>query len=83
MCCYFTAHTDAAHGYTVCVAIHAAIAVMEVLPYASAWICLCVCPTIINTSICRVGQNRISVPYMTVCMVISLPIIPYIHRIYL
>ena len=33
--------------------------------------------------ICRVGQNRISAPYMTICMVISLPNIPCIHRIYL
>jgi len=33
--------------------------------------------------ISRVGQNRISAPYMTVCMVNSLPKIPYIHRIYL
>ena len=32
--------------------------------------------------ICRVGQNRIYTPYMTVCMVICLPNIPYIHRIY-
>ena len=31
----------------------------------------------------RVGQNRIYTPYVTVCMVISLPMIPYIHRIYL
>jgi len=31
----------------------------------------------------RVGQNRISAPYMTVCMVISLLKIPYVHRIYL
>jgi len=31
----------------------------------------------------RVGQNRMSAPYMTVCMVISLPKIPYVHRIYL
>ena len=30
----------------------------------------------------RVGQNLIYTPYMTVCMVISLPNIPYIHRIY-
>jgi hypothetical protein len=29
----------------------------------------------------RVGQNRISAPYMTVCMVISLPKVPYQHRI--
>jgi len=28
----------------------------------------------------RVGQNRIYTPYMTVCMVISLPKMPYIHR---
>ena len=31
----------------------------------------------------RVGQNPIYTPYMTACMVISLPKIPYAHRIYL
>jgi len=31
----------------------------------------------------RVGQNRIFTPYMTVYLVISLPKIPYIHRIYM
>ena len=31
----------------------------------------------------RVGQNRISAPYMTVCLVISLLKIPHVHRIYL
>ena len=31
----------------------------------------------------RVGQNRIYTPYMTVYLVISLPKIPYIHRIYM
>jgi len=34
------------------------------------------------SNIARVGQNRMYAPYMTVCMVISLPKIPYIHRIY-
>jgi hypothetical protein len=29
----------------------------------------------------RVGQNRINTPYMTIFLVISLPKIPYIHRI--
>ena len=29
---------------------------------------------------CRVGQNRIYIPYMTIYLVISLPKIPYIHR---
>jgi len=32
---------------------------------------------------CRVGQNRINTPYMTVYLVNSLPKIPYIHRIYM
>ena len=32
---------------------------------------------------CRVGQNRIYTPYMTVYLVISLPKLPYIHRIYM
>jgi len=31
----------------------------------------------------RVGQNRIYTPYMTVYLAISLPKIPYIHRIYM
>ena len=31
----------------------------------------------------RVGQNRIYTPYMTVYLVIPLPNIPYIHRIYM
>jgi hypothetical protein len=33
--------------------------------------------------ICRGGQNRIYIPYMTVYLVICLPKIPYIHRIYM
>ena len=33
--------------------------------------------------VCRVGQNRIYTPYMTVHLVISLPKLPYIHRIYI
>ena len=32
---------------------------------------------------CRVGQNRIYTPYMTVYLVISLLKIPYMHRIYM
>jgi len=31
---------------------------------------------------CRVGQNRINTPHMTVHLLISLPQIPYVHRIY-
>jgi hypothetical protein len=33
--------------------------------------------------ISRVGQNRIYTPYMTVYLVISLPSVPYMHRIYM
>jgi hypothetical protein len=33
--------------------------------------------------VCRVGQNRIYTPYMTVYLEISLPKISYIHRIYM
>jgi hypothetical protein len=36
-----------------------------------------------STHMFRVGQNRIYTPYMTVYMVISLPKIPYTHRIYM
>jgi len=31
----------------------------------------------------RVGQNRIYTPYMAVYLVISLPKVPYMHRIYM
>jgi hypothetical protein len=31
----------------------------------------------------RVGQNRVCTPYMTVLLAISLPKVPYIHRIYM
>ena len=31
----------------------------------------------------RVGQNRIYTPYITVYLKISLPKVPYIHRIYM
>ena len=31
----------------------------------------------------RVGQNRVYTPYTTVYLMISLPEIPYIHRIYM
>ena len=37
----------------------------------------------IFTCIFRFGQNRIYTPYMTVHLVIFLPKIPYIHRIYM
>jgi hypothetical protein len=33
--------------------------------------------------ICRVGQNRMYRPFMTVCLVMYLPGIPYIHRVYM
>jgi len=36
-----------------------------------------------NSQIRRVGQNRMYTPYMTVYLVISLPEIPYIHRVYM
>jgi hypothetical protein len=32
---------------------------------------------------CRVGQNRIYTPFVTVYLVISLPKIPYVNRIYM
>ena len=44
---------------------------------AAAAKCLVLCV------VCRVGQNCISAPYMTLCMVISLLKMPYVHRIYL
>jgi len=37
----------------------------------------------VHLHLCRVGQNRIYTPYMTVYLVISMPKIPYIHCIYM
>ena len=42
--------------------------------------CLFTCACV---RMCRVGQNRIYTPYMTVYLVISLPKIPYVNRIYM
>jgi len=39
-------------------------------------VCCCLYPA------SRVGQNHMCTPYMTVCLVISLPKTPYIYRIY-
>jgi len=42
------------------------------------------CCNLIHCSVMhRVGQNRIYTPYMTVYLVVSLPKIPYLHRIYM
>jgi hypothetical protein len=35
------------------------------------------------TNMLRVGQNRMSALYMTVCMVVCLQKIPCVHRMYL
>ena len=43
-----------------------------------AWICP---STFQRCVMSEVGQNRISVPYMTVCMMISFLTIPYVHSI--
>jgi len=54
---------------------------IDCVPNAYAYASTCV-PSIFSI-ISRVGHNRKSAPYMTVCMVISLLKIPYVHRIYL
>ena len=56
--------------------------------YLPACTCLPACiypsfPACVYLYMCRVGQNCIYTPYMTVYLVISLQIIPYIHRIYM
>ena len=38
---------------------------------------------VLEYDMCRVGQNRIYTPYMTVCVVISLLKLPHVHRKYL
>jgi hypothetical protein len=40
-------------------------------------------PRLVRLHICRVGQNRICTPYMTACMVNSLPKVLCIHRVYI
>ena len=40
-------------------------------------------PWVGQNHIYRVGQKRIYTPYMTVYLVISLPKLPYMHRIYM
>jgi len=43
----------------------------------------CSCTHMRYFTLYRVGQNRIYTPYITVCLIESLPKIPYIHRIYM
>ena len=54
--------------------------------YVCVWMCVylckCVCVSARTMSTLS-GQNRIYPPYMTVCLVITLHKIPYIHRIYM
>jgi len=40
-------------------------------------------PVLLIVLMCRVGQNHIYTPYMTVCLVISLQKILYVHRIHM
>jgi len=44
---------------------------------------ICIYSFVICIRISRVGQNHIYTPFMTVYLMISLPKIPYIHRIYM
>ena len=44
---------------------------------------VCAVPQGVGQRLCRVGQNRTYIPYMTVYLVISLQKLPYIHRIYM
>jgi len=43
----------------------------------------CTCMHKCTYSVCRVGQSRIYTPYMTVCLVVSLPKRPCIHCTYM
>jgi len=47
------------------------------------WEYLLTCVSFTFLVIGRVGQNRISTPYMTIYLVIFLPKLPYIHHIYI
>ena len=40
-------------------------------------------PMLVGRTIFRVGHHRMYTPYMTVDLVISLPELPYIHRMYM
>jgi hypothetical protein len=53
------------------------------LSVCSALVCQSVSLSSVARCLSRVGQNRIYTPYMTVYLMISLPKIPYIHRIYM
>jgi hypothetical protein len=79
-----TQGTLCGHGYVAgvcCAFVHRVLMCIKRKALSLDWACcrhVC-CALYIS----RVGQNRIYAPYMTVCMVISLPKIPYMHRIYM
>ena len=45
--------------------------------------CRCSSACLVSSHNCRVGQNRLYTPYMTVYLAISLPKTPYMHCIYM
>jgi hypothetical protein len=62
-------------AYTTCWCNDLCVALSDYLCNTTCWRPGC------NLTTFRVGQNRRSAPYMTVCMVISLLKIPHVHRI--
>jgi len=82
------AHNASAYGTHVCVwhtlyPYHfmptTCVRMAHTCAYGTHFIHIISCPQ----HVFRVGQNCIYTPYMTVYLVISLPKLPYIHRIYM
>ena len=81
----------------ICCSYNSSVRV-EVCVCVYVCVCVCLCGCMCSASITcavlvlscrslknmiRVGQDRIYTPYMTLYLVISLPKIPWIHRIYM
>ena len=71
---------------SMCVCVCMCVAVREYKRPLSRLKCLNLmikdCKRMQASLLYRVGRNRIYTPYITVCMVISLLKLPYVHRIY-
>jgi hypothetical protein len=78
MCCSVCVTVYVLWGMCCCVCV--SVCVSECV---TVYVLQCMCYGYVLWGMFRVGQNRTSAPYMTACMVISLPKLPCIHRIYL
>ena len=77
--CVWHTRVRMAHTLSISIMPTTRVRMAHTCAYGTHFIHIISCPQ----HVFRVGQNCIYTPYMTVYLVISLPKLPYIHRIYM